>query len=298
MTRLPSPSPRSRFAGSAALCLVAQGILAPAASAQFASEVPPALLIKRTERSEPLELRKLSVDARIVGFVAETRMTMTFYNPHDRVLAGDLYFPLPEGATISGYALDVGGVMVDGAVVDKDEARRIFEEEVRKGVDPGLVEWTGGQSFKTRVFPIPAKGTRTIMVRYVSELAEHDRQPLWHLPLAFREPVGELAVRVEVEQAGARPAVQAGGPKGLRFDRWRKGWVAELSGRDLTLTEDLGISSNKAATDTPTSRSGIPRPRTRLETRGPGRAWTASASGGMPPGPAPGARSSSGSGAS
>ena len=32
---------------------------------------------------------------------------MTFYDPQPRAMAGDLLFPLPEGATINGYALDI-----------------------------------------------------------------------------------------------------------------------------------------------------------------------------------------------
>ena len=37
----------------------------------------------------------------------------TFHNPNPLVLAGDLDFPLPEGATVSGYGLDVGGRPAD-----------------------------------------------------------------------------------------------------------------------------------------------------------------------------------------
>ena len=83
---------------------------------------------------------------------------MTFANPTDRVMEGDLYFPLPQGSTVSGYALDIEGKMVDGVAVEKHKGRQVFEQIVRQGIDPGLIEWTKGNNFKTRVFPIPAKG--------------------------------------------------------------------------------------------------------------------------------------------
>jgi len=104
----------------------------------------------------------------------------TFANPYDRVLHGDLYFPLSEGATISGCALDIDGKLIDGVAVEKHKGREVFEQIVRQNIDPGLIEWTKGNNFKTRVFPIPAKGTRTIRVRYVTEL------------------VGEVTVQVDV----------------------------------------------------------------------------------------------------
>ncbi|MCX6554010.1 MAG: VIT domain-containing protein, partial [Candidatus Aminicenantes bacterium] len=121
-------------------------------------------------KPEPLLLSGLAIDVRIVGAVAETRMTMLFHNPSDRQLSGDLYFPLPEGATVSGYALDINGAMVDGVVVEKEKGRRVFESLSRRRIDPGLVEWVKGNHFKTRVFPIPARGGRTVMVHYLSEL--------------------------------------------------------------------------------------------------------------------------------
>ena len=73
---------------------------------------------------------------------------------------------LPEGSTISGYALDIQGKMIDGVAVEKDKGRQVFEKIVRQGIDPGLIEWTKGNNFKTRVFPIPAKGFAFLFLAY------------------------------------------------------------------------------------------------------------------------------------
>ena len=142
----------------------------------WAQEVPPALFIKEGEQSQALTVTSVNVKTRIYGNLAETQMTLTFFNPSSRVLAGDLYFPLPEGATVSGYALDIQGSLVDGVVVEKDRARQVLEKIVRQGIDPGLVEWVKGNNFKTRVFPIPANGTRTVKVRYLADLVEQKQK--------------------------------------------------------------------------------------------------------------------------
>ena len=224
-----------------AVALVAS-LAAPVAAQPVRAVPPPALLVQQNDRSEPLGLKAVDVDARIVGHLAETRMTLTFHNPHDRALAGDLYVPLPEGATVSGYALDVDGVLVDGVVVDKHEARRVFEAEVRKGVDPGLVEWVGGNNFKTRVFPIPAHGTRTVRVDYVAEVDEGPDGARWRLPLNFRDPVGTFSLRVEVVKPDKAPTVVSGGPKGLSFAGWRDSFVAEAKAKGVALTDDLVVA--------------------------------------------------------
>lgn len=203
---------------------------------------PPVLMVRRGKRSVPLKLTRVDVRATVIGHLAETRMTMTFYNPNNRSFEGDLYFPLPQGSTVSGYALDVNGRMVDGVVVGKDRARQVFETEVRKGIDPGLVEWTKGRNFKTRVFPIPARGTRTIRVAYVADVDQTAQGAMYRLPLSFRKKVKSFSLRVEVVKAAARPVVKSGGPRGLRFVTWRDSFVASAKLRNVRLTKDLRVA--------------------------------------------------------
>jgi len=230
-----------RLALSALLPLSLAVLAWPAGASAQEVAPPPALLVKGTDRSEPLELRTVAIEARVVGHLAETRMTLTFHNPQSRALAGDLYVPLPAAATVTGYALDVNGAMVDGVVVEKEEARRIFEAEVRKGVDPGLVEWVGANTFRTRVFPIPANGERTVRVDTVAAIEDGPDGPRWRLPLDFRSPVAAFRLRVEVVKPGAAPKVVAGGPAGLAFAGWQENFVAEATLSDEPLDADLVV---------------------------------------------------------
>jgi len=208
----------------------------------LAQDISPILVTEGEKENERLFLSKVTVDVQIYGFLAETRMTMTYRNRYNRVLAGNLYFPLPEGATISGYALDINGVMVDGVVVEKEKGRVVFEKIVRRGIDPGLVEWVKGNNFRTRVFPIPAKGSRTIMVRYISELLENEKNAFFRLPLNFSGKVDEFSLRIEVVKAMAKPVIREGGPEGLQFNRWRESYVAETKLQNAALTADLVIT--------------------------------------------------------
>ena len=207
----------------------------------MAQNIPPILVTEGDKGSERLSLAKIAVEVEIFGFLTETKMTMTFRNPHNRPLAGDLYFPLPEGATISGYALDINGIMVDGVVVEKEKGRIVFEKIVRQGIDPGLVEWVKGNNFRTRVFPIPARGSRTVMVRYISQINFMDKDALYRLPLNFSGKIDEFSLRIEVIKALAKPVVKEGGPGGLQFNKWRESYVAQTSLKSASLAADLVV---------------------------------------------------------
>ncbi len=205
-----------------------------------ARRLPPPLMVVASDEgpTRHVGVTRVAVQAHVVGHLAETRMTLTFGNTHGRALAGDLYVPLPPDATVSGYALDVGGQMIDGVVVPKEEARRIFEAEVRKGVDPGLVEWTRGNVFKTRVFPIPANGSRTVSLTWVAPLEQRGNEAVYHLPLSFENKLSEASVRVEVLPGSGKPRIETGPGLKLAFDTRQ---VAETTLRDRAVVEDVRI---------------------------------------------------------
>jgi len=105
------------------------------------------------------------------GLYRRVETTITFTNPNGRVFAGELEFPLPDGATVCGYALEVNGVMTPGVICEKEKARAAFENEMRKGVDPGLVEHVKGNLWKTRIYPLNPNEPRKAIVAYLEPLA-------------------------------------------------------------------------------------------------------------------------------
>src|SRR5258708_2433246 len=115
------------------------------------------------ESTETVFLQKLDVDVRITGAVATTTWTMTFTNNSNRLLEGELNFPLPQGSSVSHYALDINGKMRDAVPVEKEKATLAFENTERRRINPGLLEKVDGNTFRTRIYPINPKGTRTVM---------------------------------------------------------------------------------------------------------------------------------------
>ena len=224
--------------------IVLVGIVALLASAAAGQNAAPVMLVRPQPGKPltPLELASVDTQVRIVGRVAETSTTMTFANPHNRVLEGEMYFPLPQGATVSGYALDIKGKMVDGVAIEKHRGREVFEKIVRQGIDPGLVEWAKGNNFKTRVFPIPAGGQRTIRVSYVSEIVGAAGKQTYHLPLKYKTKIAKFALRVEVVKPIKAPQVTSGELANFSFGKWDDGFVAETKLTNATLNKDMVIA--------------------------------------------------------
>lgn len=194
----------------------------------------------RTDSSEqPVVLKALDIQVMVTGLYAETTQTMTFYNSASRDLEGELRFPLPDNATVCGYALDIQGNMVDGVVVPKKMARRVLESEIRKGVDPGLIEQTQGNVYTTRIYPVPAKGTRTVQIRYLSDLVVRENAASYHLPLGHVAGIDKATLKVEVEQSPLEPVMQLDGNTSLKL--WSSRWVAETELETTNPINDLLI---------------------------------------------------------
>lgn len=198
---------------------------------------PPTLKVPSGET--PVKLVKMDIRVAIRGLEAETTTTMTFRNPNPRQLAGELEFPLPDGGTVAGYALDVNGRMVDGVVVAKEKARVVMETEMRRRVDPGIVEHVRGNAFRTRVYPIPPNGERTVRVTSVASLDLSGGAAAYHLPLPRGIALPSLELEVQVAKGPVRPEI--GGFGNLTLTEWDDRWVAKASLAGATPQDDLYI---------------------------------------------------------
>jgi Ca-activated chloride channel homolog len=224
--------------------------LQPRANAQTDERIgimppfPPPRIVIREPDVGPMQTREMSVVAKVDGLHAVVETTLVFHNPNARMLEGELVFPLPDGAAVCGYALDINGALVDGVIVTKERARVAFETETRRNVDPGLVEHVQGNLYRTRIYPLPAKGERRIRLTYTTPLAtapNGDAALLLPMP---REKIARLNVKIQVAALdGAAPEV--GGLGDRRFEKAEKIWRVESSAEDTTPGEDVLVALPK-----------------------------------------------------
>ena len=166
------------------------------------------------------------VDARVNGMYATVTTEFVIHNPNHRVMEGELEFPLPDDGVVSGYAIDIDGIMMDAQIVEKKKARMAYENEVKKGIDPGLVEQIKGNAYRTRIYPIPAQGGRRVRVEYTAPLMI---APNGDAALALPMPDTELKQRditISVVAQGI-PAPAVGGLGDKRFTSAQAVWVVE-----------------------------------------------------------------------
>jgi len=113
-----------------------------------------------------LSVKYHHVDVRIRDQVAETEVDQVFVNNFHRDIEGTYIFPIPGDASISKFSMFVGNEEIKGKILEKDEARRIYQDIVRRKKDPALLEYFQDGMFKASVYPIPANGETRIKLRY------------------------------------------------------------------------------------------------------------------------------------
>ena len=195
-------------------------------------------VLKLPPGSQPATIQSARYELTVRGLFAETTATYTFSNPNPRPQPGELEFPLPDGATVCGYALDVDGHLVDGVVVGRDQARMILETESRVRRDPGLVEQVRGNLFRTRIFPLPALGTRTVRISWTAEL-ERNGQGAAARILMPRVKLPALDVHVDIADVGGEPVLSGLG--NLHLTAWQDRRIADCHLTDIQPSDDLSV---------------------------------------------------------
>lgn len=141
------------------------------------------------EKDHAVRLQRHAVKVRIAGNVARTEIDETFANDTDDELEGIYRFPLPPGAQIERLALEVDGKLLDGEFIDKAKAAAIWRGAIQNAApkapkpkeeivwvpgpwhDPALLEWQRGGRFELRIFPIPKRGSRRVVIAYTETVA-------------------------------------------------------------------------------------------------------------------------------
>lgn len=122
----------------------------------------------------PLALIRHRVRVEIDRQASTTTIEQVFLNNTDRALEAQYVFPIPRGATLSRFTMLVNGKEKAGEVVEKTQARQIYNSIVHRSQDPGLLEYLGGEIFRANIFPIAARGSQTVTLRFDQILTAQD----------------------------------------------------------------------------------------------------------------------------
>ncbi len=139
----------------------------------------------------PLDVDYVKVHTRITDQVAVTSVDQEFYNPNPARLEGTFIFPLPKGAHMDKFTMEIDGKQVEAELLPADKARRIYEDIVRKMRDPALLEYAGRDIFKVRIFPIEPNSRKRITLSYTELLKADNGMVSYVLPLNTEKYLGQ-----------------------------------------------------------------------------------------------------------
>ena len=189
-----------------------------------------------------LRLVALEANGALEPPLAFTELHLTFENPRDARIEGRFRIALPPGAALSRFAMKgAGGDWQEGEVVERQRARVVYEDYLHRRQDPALLEQEAGNEFSARVFPIPARGRKELIVSYSHALVRAD-QP-YVIPLRGLPEVGSLDLRVLLgtsPAAGGAPASNLGGEASDRR-------IVELHKRAWTPDRDFEVGQERFA---------------------------------------------------
>ncbi len=117
-----------------------------------------------------LKMRSLEIRSVLDNPLAFTEMRVVFQNPLNRTMEGRFEVTLPPSAAISRLAMKIDGKWQEAEVVERQEAREVYEDFLHRSQDPLLMEKKAGNQFRARVFPIPPRGKKEIVLSYSEEL--------------------------------------------------------------------------------------------------------------------------------
>jgi Ca-activated chloride channel family protein len=151
----------------------------------------------------PMEVNYVKVNTRITDQVAVTAVDEEFHNPNSARLEGTFMFPIPKGAHINKFTMEIDGKQVEAELLPADKARRIYEDIVRKLKDPALLEYAGRDLFKVRIFPIEPNSNKRITLSYTELLRADNGLVSYTLPLNTEKfsakPIRNVSVKVDLE---------------------------------------------------------------------------------------------------
>ncbi|MEW6211099.1 MAG: VIT domain-containing protein [Acidobacteriota bacterium] len=188
---------------AATVCLssaaLAQGIIIPDDCHRCPRPLPP----RPRPLPRVLKVKSIKITTRIDSQVATTRVEQVFENDTPYRLEGQYFFPLPESASVQDFAIYDGEKRLSGEVMERHRARQIYNEIVRRQIDPGLLEYVGKDLFQASVFPIEPRSTRKIELAYSQSLKNESGTVAYRYELGsgrriIQQPIGQIAASVEI----------------------------------------------------------------------------------------------------
>jgi len=161
------------------------------------------LLVPEEKTVPPLAMLDQRVTVTIEDQVSMTRIEETFRNHTDRALEATYLFPVPRGASVREFTMSVNGQQTKAELLEAAKATQIYTDIVRRTMDPGLLEYIGGNLMRMRIFPVPPRGDVKVSVSYTAVAGRDGSAVEYIYPLKSSgkatRTLGKFSMQVEIK---------------------------------------------------------------------------------------------------
>jgi len=148
------------------------------------------------------------INVDITDQVAVKKYRCAFKNPNAQaVIGGECFMELEPGAQVDNMTVKVDGKVLEAEILGVKKANEVFQDIVRNGGSPALLEYYGNQLIRTKVPKISANGTVMVELTYTTVLPRRGGlirlQMLNTNPKALQQALKSAGVTVNIRSKEA-----------------------------------------------------------------------------------------------
>lgn len=157
--------------------------------------------MRSTKTYQSMVIKSYDASVGIQDHIATTHVDQTFTNTMNAQVESTLLFPLPDGAVITEMIYWFNGKRYVANIREKKEAQAAYDANLRKYMDPALLQETGDNVFKLNIAPIEPLSDVRVEITY-TEILPYSSGNLTYTHLlrttgASPQPLQRVSVRVE-----------------------------------------------------------------------------------------------------
>lgn len=165
-------------------------------------------------------IEEATMTIRPMGLYLECAMYLTFsargttgFGTNDS-LEVEFKFELPDRSVVTDSWLWIGDDIAQARILDRWTATNIYEETVKRRIDPSLLVKNSARDYELRIFPMKRSEQRRVKIAWLAPLSWSVRETRAPLPVRMlagsRVPVPGMTVLFFPEGPWNNPAMEAG----------------------------------------------------------------------------------------
>ena len=207
------------------------------------------------DQTSSVYIETYSIRAKIIGSVAQIETEFTLRNPDLTSVGGELDIPLPEGAVVTGYAMDIRDeilglkaantrkppTLTDGGHTMVDAVMIGYNYGCRGGYTPPEPPTPSSNHFLTSIDTILPHGYRMVRLVYTMPLKLHSDGTTSVLLPMQKQTLRKRTIQISVNNQGTEPPV-LNENIGSHFQKDGSAWVLEQTNNNVFSEKDLTLS--------------------------------------------------------